>query len=322
MKIADLAKKVTFTYEQFKVMQSEKPIIKLSPTFNSICGGIKGGSFVLMGGPPKCGKTITCLDFAARAQKSGYTVLYLNSEGRLAERDIEGCSKLDYSEDKIKIVTSSSENKVSAEQYLGLVLHYMEKEERLFVIADSLSYMEAEKQLNDSTCDLTRDTSPRIMSQFCKKLAPYISSSDHIFLGVVHLIANTSGYGKAIVESGGNKIQYAADIKLRLKNYEPIIDADIYRDREYGRKINWVCETSNMGFPRMEGTSYVILGEGIDDVAELLPIALETGVMSKGGAWYNYGEEKFQGEKKAIEALRNNPEMYEEVKKEVEARLA
>lgn len=322
MKIADLAKKVTFTYDEFKAMQKEKPIVSLSPTFNSICGGIKGGSFVLMSGAAKSGKTITCVDFAARAQQQGYTVLYLNSEGRLGERDIEGCSKLDQSDDKLKVVTSTAENKISAEQYLGLVLHYMEKEERLFVVADSLSYMEAEKQLNDSTCDMTRDVSPRIMSQFCKKLAPYISVSDHIFLGVVHLIANTSGYGKTIVESGGNKIQYAADIKLRLKNYESLTNADSYRDKEYGRKVNWICETSNMGFPRMEGTSYVILGEGIDDVAELIPIALETGVMSKGGAWYYYGEDKFQGERKAIEALRENEKMYNAIKEEVEARLA
>lgn len=322
MKISELVKKITFSFEEFEAMQNEKPIVSLSPTFNSICGGIKGGSFVLMGGPPKCGKTITCLDFAARAQQAGYTVLYLNSEGRLAVRDIKGCKKLDYSTEKFKLISSTTENKVSAEQYLGSVLHYMETEERLFVIADSLSHMEAEKQLNDATCDLTRDASPRIMSQFCKKLAPYISSSDHIFLGVVHLIANTSGYGKAVVEGGGNKIQYAADIKLRLKNYEAMTNADAYRDREYGRKINWICETSNMGFPKMEGTSYVILGEGIDDIAELLPIALETGVMSKGGAWYNYGDQKFQGEKKAIEALRDNPEMYQEIKTEVEARLA
>jgi predicted ATP-dependent serine protease len=47
--------------------------IPLSPSLDIVLnGGIPEGSFVVLTGQPKCGKTTTSLDFAATAQKPEY----------------------------------------------------------------------------------------------------------------------------------------------------------------------------------------------------------------------------------------------------------
>ena len=65
--------------------------IPVSPSLDIILnGGIPEGSFVVLTGQPKCGKTTTSLDFCATAQKMEYAhgtfkdgrqVYYLNIEG-------------------------------------------------------------------------------------------------------------------------------------------------------------------------------------------------------------------------------------------------
>jgi RecA/RadA recombinase len=82
------------------VVDKESIVIPVSPALDMILGGgIPEGSFVVLTGQPKCGKTTTSLDFAATAQrpeygtgsyKDGRMVYYLNIEGRLKKRDLEG----------------------------------------------------------------------------------------------------------------------------------------------------------------------------------------------------------------------------------------
>jgi recombination protein RecA len=56
---------------------------------------------------------------------------------------------------------------------------------------------------------------------------------------------------------------------------------------------------------------------GIDSIGEVLDSAEMMGKIQKGGAWYTIGEERFQGRNKALEYLRENPEVVESLKKEI-----
>lgn len=85
------------------VVDRESVVIPVSPALDLVLnGGIPEGSFVIFTGQPKCGKTTTSLDFAATAQKDEYQgdskkprhVYYLNIEGRLKKRDLEGIPHL------------------------------------------------------------------------------------------------------------------------------------------------------------------------------------------------------------------------------------
>ena len=52
------------------IIDRKSIVIPVSPAIDLILnGGIPEGSFVVLTGQPKCGKTTTSLDFAATAQK-------------------------------------------------------------------------------------------------------------------------------------------------------------------------------------------------------------------------------------------------------------
>ena len=55
------------------LLNVEDTVIPVSPALDLILsGGIPEGSFVLLTGPPKIGKTTMCLQFAANAQKEEF----------------------------------------------------------------------------------------------------------------------------------------------------------------------------------------------------------------------------------------------------------
>ena len=56
---------------------------------------------------------------------------------------------------------------------------------------------------------------------------------------------------------------------------------------------------------------------GVDAVGEILDTAEMMGIVQKGGAWYTVNEERFQGRAKAVEYLRENPEVAEKIKQEI-----
>lgn len=53
---------------------------------------------------------------------------------------------------------------------------------------------------------------------------------------------------------------------------------------------------------------------GFDNVADLLGLAVKHSIVTKGGAWFTYGTQKWQGEQNAIAALRADATLLEEIK--------
>ena len=62
-------------------------------------------------------------------------------------------------------------------------------------------------------------------------------------------------------------------------------------------------------------TSYIRYGSGVDKITEIMMLAIDIGVISKGGAWYSFeieGEKKkFQGTEKLRQFFVDNPEAYD-----------
>ena len=97
--IIESGSKVLASLENYKT-------IGISPALDiATGGGLREGSCVVMTGDPKTGKTTTALYFAAKAQKLGKNVFYLNTEGRLTKENFRGIRDLNV--DDIKIVQAT-----------------------------------------------------------------------------------------------------------------------------------------------------------------------------------------------------------------------
>jgi len=303
----------------------DKPtlVIPVSPSLDIILnGGIPEGSFVVLTGQPKCGKTTTSLDFSATAQKKEYAhssfkdgrhVYYLNIEGRLKKRDLEGIPGLDLT--KFHVIGSQQGKILHAEEYLQIAERIINEIPGSVLIIDSYSALCTEAEITSDMDKMQRADGAKLLAKFCRKVANVIPVNKNIVIGITHLMGNPTGYGAEFKEKSGQAIAYQTDIKLRAKTFKPwTLSAD---STQVGQEIEWQVLCSALGPPGASITSYIRYGQGIDKHTELINFAVDIGLINKGGAWYTYGKEKFQGMEKLRQYFIDHGDEYKNLEKSV-----
>ena len=303
----------------------DKPtlVIPVSPSLDIILnGGIPEGSFVVLTGQPKCGKTTTSLDFSATAQrkeyahssfKDGREVYYLNIEGRLKKRDLEGIPGLNL--EKFHVIGSQQGKILHAEEYLQIAERIINEIPGSVLIIDSYSALCTEAEITSDMDKMQRADGAKLLAKFCRKVANVIPVNKNIVIGITHLMGNPTGYGAEFKEKSGQAIAYQTDIKLRAKSFKPwMLGTD---GGQIGQEIEWQVICSALGPPGGTITSFLRYGQGIDKYTELLNFAVDIGLINKGGAWYSYNNEKFQGMEKLRNYFVENADAYKALESEV-----
>lgn len=280
-----------------KLRECANPIVHVSPKLDLVLGGgIPGGSVVTLAGDPKCGKTVTSLHIGAKGQQVGRPLYFLNVEGRIKPRDLDGIKGLD--KEAMTIVRSyrddaTGESKIlTAEEFLATAEDIIHNQPHAVVIIDSVSQLVASGELGKDIGEKSRAPGAGLLAQFTRKLSNVIPVNDIILIAILHFIANTSGYGKSKVASGGNKIKYACDIGLECKKFMFIREGGGEDDSEdsvkkaIGQKVTWVTTSTAFAAPGQVTDSIIKYGIGIDEMTELVQLAIQFGFISKGGAWF------------------------------------
>jgi recombination protein RecA len=296
--------------------------IPVSPALDLILGGgIPEGSFVILTGQPKCGKTTTSLDFAATAQKKEYNgtngprhVYYLNIEGRLKKRDLEGIPGIDL--ERFHIIGSQTGKILHAEEYLQIGERIINEAPESILIIDSYSALCTEAEITSDMDKMQRADGAKLLAKFCRKVANVIPVNRNIVIGITHLMGNP-GYGNIEwKEKSGQAIAYQTDIKLRAKFHKPWTIGTESNETQIGQEIEWITQCSALGPPGGTITSYIRYGQGIDKAMELTSLGTDMGLINKAGSWYTLSfltekKEKFQGIEKVRQYLVENPKAYE-----------
>ena len=265
--------------------------------------------------------TTTSLTFAATAQrkeyahssfKEGREVYYLNIEGRLKKRDLEGIPGLNL--DKFQVIGSQTGKILHAEEYLQIGERIINQVPGCLLIIDSYSALCTEAEITSDMDKMQRADGAKLLAKFCRKVANVIPVNKNIVIGITHLMGNPTGYGAEFKEKSGQAIAYQTDIKIRAKTFKPwVLGAD---NTQIGQEIEWQVICSALGPPGGTITSYLRYGYGIDREMEVINIASDLGVIHKGGAWYTVSvsdteKPKFQGAEKVRAFLLENPKVYD-----------
>jgi len=301
--------------------------VPVSPALDMILGGgIPEGSFVILTGQPKGGKSVTALDIAATAQKPEYAhgsfkegrqVYYFNVEGRLKKRDLEGISGLNL--EKFNVIGSQEGKILHAEEYLQIAEKVINEVPGSVVIIDSYSALCTEAEITSDMDKMQRADGAKLLAKFCRKVANVIPVNKNIVIGITHLMGNPTGYGAEFKEKSGQAIAYQTDVKLRIKKFTPwVLGSD---NSQIGQEVEWQVICSALGPPGGTITSYIRYGQGIDKHTEIICLASDLGLIHKGGAWYTLNtlenKPKFQGTEKVRAFLLENPEAYDNLLKAV-----
>ena len=262
-------------------LDKKEEIIPLSPALDlALSGGIPTGTWVIMSGAPKCGKSLTSLQLAANAQKAGMKVFYSDVECRLKKMNLTGIAGLDLN--NFDIIQSTKEKILSAEDHLNTLIDLIKSEPHSVFILDSSSALCASKEMVEEITSATRALGPKLLASFCRQMGGVIPVQDSIIIIIQHLIANTSGYGVPWMEDGGQKIRYQVDVKLRAKT----VSKWEVKEEQIGQIVEWEIATSALGKPGNKAKSYIRYGQGLDYISESIEIGCDLGLISKAGAWF------------------------------------
>jgi recombination protein RecA len=297
--------------------------IPVSPSLDIVLnGGIPEGSFVILTGQPKCGKTTTSLDFCATAQRKEYAhssfaegrnVYYLNIEGRLKKRDLEGIPGLDLT--RFNVIGSKQGKILHAEEYLQIGERIINEIPGSVLIIDSYSALCTEAEITSDMDKMQRADGAKLLAKFCRKVANVIPVNRNIVIGITHLMGNPGLGHSEWKEKSGQAIAYQTDIKLKAQFHRPWKVGSAEDGQQIGQEIQWQVQCSALGPPGGTITSYIRYGQGIDKQTEIVTLASDLGLIHKAGAWYTIttveSKPKFQGTEKVRQYLVDNPEVYE-----------
>ena len=297
----------------------KKHVIPFSPSLNlALGGGIEEGSLVLLSGPPKSGKTVSCVHFGANAQKPEHgerEVFYFSVEDRINELVLQGVKHLNWK--KFHIIRSEKGKILTAEDHLNGAMTVAKSIPGAVIILDSLSALKTAADLSKELSGTTRTDLHKLLALFFGTIKSTVRSNDCIMIALVHLHANVSGYGAPMLEGGGTKVQYAADYRLRLKK---ATDWKNTQGVVIGHEMEWIQYHSALTRPNISATSYHRFGSGIDELFECIQLAQAVDYIHKNHGWFtlkflkdhvtDFDESKFKfnGEANVYDFLLNHPE--------------
>lgn len=295
-----------------QVAAERREVLAVTPSVDIIVsGGIQGGSWVGLTGPPKSGKTTLALCIAAAGQRAGRRVYYSKVEGRLSAHHLRGIEGLDLGPGRFYVIQSREGHILSAQEHLRILDKVIRSVPRAVVILDSISALCDEREMDGGVGTETRGNGAKLLSQFLRMMNNVVPVNDTVVVGVTHLICNTGRMGPMYVERAARAWQYQCDYQLRAVSKT----AWKVQNRQVGLVVKWACQTSPLGPPGMQMDAYLRFGVGYDALYELLLLGTQLGLVRKSGAWFHLeylarpgGQApKGQGAEGGYRLLRENP---------------
>jgi recombination protein RecA len=121
-------------------------------------------------------------------------------------------------------------------------------------------------------------------------------------------------FGNPETTTGGLALKFYASVRLDVRRIEQLKDGD----KVIGNRARVKVVKNKMSPPFRIAEFDVMSGEGISKIGGLLDVGIETGIISKSGAFLRYGEQMLgQGRENAKEFLRENKDLAEKIKKEI-----
>lgn len=314
-----------------QILEKRKDLktLSVSPALDlSLGGGILEGSWTVISGPPKCGKTSSVLQICVNAQKEGREVIYLDGESRLKEYNLSGAEGLDL--DKFQVI-SSIDQPMSGEDFLHILEMLIKdpKNAGAVVVIDSTSSLIPRAELDKEADPSLRASLPKLLTHWIKKNAQTIKNQKIFLVAIRHMITNTSGYGKHKLYDSGEYLQYQADTLLECKSKTEWMEDN----RQVGLIIDWDIQTSSLGSSGRKCQSYFRFGKGLDSIKEIIVLANDLGLIDKAGSWFTCpfleGEiegyitenNKLQGETKLYDHIASDPVKFEILNRKVKEML-
>ncbi|MCW8915277.1 MAG: recombinase RecA [Magnetovibrio sp.] len=272
-------------------------------------GGLPKGRIVEVYGPESSGKTTLALHVVAEAQKTGGTCAFVDAEHAL---DPIYARKLGVNIDELLISQPDG-----GEQALEITDTLVRSGAVDVLVVDSVAALVPRAELEGEMGDHHVGLQARLMSQALRKLTASVARSGTlvIFINQIRMKIGVM-FGNPETTTGGNALKFYSSVRMEIRRIGAIKD----RDEVVGNQTRVKVVKNKMAPPFKMVEFDIMYGEGVSKMGELLDLGLKAELVEKSGSWFSCNSVRIgQGRENAKNYLRENPEMAEELERQIRA---
>ena len=183
------------------------------------------------------------------------------------------------------------------------------------LVVDSVAALVPRAEIEGEMGDTHVGLQARLMSQAMRKLSGIISKSQTVAIFINQMREKVGVmFGNPETTPGGRALKFYASVRLDIRKLEPLKQGnDIVGSRTRAKVVK-----NKVAPPFRQAEFDIIYGKGVSREGCILDLAIESEIVRKSGAWYSYGEERLgQGKENVREYLRNNPELFNSIEKQI-----
>ncbi|MHC9541619.1 MAG: recombinase RecA [Vulcanimicrobiota bacterium] len=272
-------------------------------------GGVPRGRVVEIYGPESSGKTTLALQIIAEAQ---------SHDGIAAFVDVEHALDPDYAKNiGVDIDNLYISQPDTGEQALEIVDALVRSSAIDVIVIDSVAALVPKAEIEGDMGDSHMGLQARLMSQALRKLTGSISKTNTCAI-FINQIREKIGvmFGNPETTPGGRALKFYASMRIEVRR----IDSIKQGNEVIGNRVKAKIVKNKMAPPFKQVEFDIIFGKGISKIGSIMDIAIEKGLISKSGSWYNYNENKLgQGQENVKRFLEENPKVLKDIEEKLRA---
>ncbi len=269
-------------------------------------GGYPRGRVVEIFGPEASGKTTLTLHAIAQAQKAGGTCAFIDAEHAM---DPTYASNVGVNVDELVISQPDY-----GEQALDIAEMLIRSGAIDLLVIDSVAALVPKAEIEGDMGDIHVGLQARLMSQALRKLSPIVHKSKTVLIFINQIRSKIGGMPFAPKETttGGNALKFYSSIRLDIRRIATLKK----QDNAFGNRVAVKVVKNKMAPPFKRVEVDIIFGKGISRELDLLDTALNCGIVSQAGAWFNFEDQKLaHGRDNCLKQLEQDALLFDKIYK-------
>ncbi|MFL4473959.1 recombinase RecA [Paeniglutamicibacter sp. ORCA_105] len=274
-------------------------------------GGLPRGRVVEIYGPESSGKTTVALHAVASAQRMGGIAAFIDAEHAL---DPEYAKKLGVDTDALLVSQPDT-----GEQALEIMDMLVGSGSVDIVVIDSVAALVPRAEIEGEMGDSHVGLQARLMSQALRKITGRLSQTRTTAIFINQLREKIGVmFGSPETTTGGKALKFYASIRIDVRRIETLKEGTV----PVGNRTRAKIVKNKMAPPFKQAEFDIIYGQGISREGSLIDIGVDQGFVKKSGAWFTYdGDQLGQGKENARKFLRDNPDLANELERQILEKL-
>lgn len=266
-------------------------------------GGFPVGRIIEIYGNESSGKTTLALQAVRECQKNN---------GRAAYIDLECALDPNY----MKNIGINLDNLLIAhpeygEQAFSIIEALIKTNMIDLIVLDSIAALVPKAELETNIEDQSIGLLPRLMSKCLRRLQSIMFNSKTCII-FINQIREKVGimYGNPETTPGGKALKFYSSIRLEVKRTEILKE----NNENIGIKSKVTIVKNKLAAPLKLFYLDFYFNKGVDYLAEIVDLAIQTDLIKKNGSWYSYNNNKLcQGRSTLVQLMHKNQKLFKDI---------